>query len=238
MNEDEKGAALAVLGEDTKRTAVERAHELTAWSDLTGHAIEVLPLETSADQAAAATLAREIRKAKQRADDAKRALLAPFDAVISEVTAVFKAARVEIDRLDARLRSRLAEADAERRRREAEAAREAARAAREAEEALQAAALASSSAAVAEAESKARVALDGVRESLAVTKAVAAEAPKGVHVRVSWEYEVEALDLVPRHLLTVDPKAIKAFLQATKGSEVPPAVPGIRWVKRETTVIR
>jgi hypothetical protein len=237
---DDESTKLAIvkIGEETKRDALDEANQLTQWASLTSNAIEVLPLETSADEELAAKLARELREAKRRSDAARDKLVAPFKAVVAEIDAVFKSARVEIDKLDARLRTRLAEASADRRRRQELADREARAAAEEAERALQRAALASSPAAVAKAEAAARESLDVVRESLATSRAVEAEAPKGVHVRTSWTWEVEAIDKVPRHLLTVDPAAMRAFLAAVKTSPEPPEVPGIRWVKKETTVIR
>lgn len=234
----ESKLALAKVSAETKGSALAAANELAEWASLTSNAIEVLPLETSADEELAAKLARELREAKRRGDDARERLVAPFKAVVAEIDAVFKGARVEIDKLDARLRTRLAEASADRRRRQELADREARAAAEEAERALQRAALASSPAAVAKAEAAARASLDTVRGSLAASRAVEAEAPKGVHVRTSWTWEVEAIDKVPRHLLTVDPAAIRAFLAAVQTNPEPPAVAGIRWVKKETTVIR
>ena len=233
--------ALVRASAEAKSDALEHARDLAQWVSLTTNAIEVLPLETSTDEEQAAALARELRAAKRRADDAKSKILAPFKAITTEIEGIFKAGIREIDALDARLRVRLAEASAARRKRIEEAARAAREAAEEANRALQAAALAPTPSEAQEAEQEARDALDGVRDALAASRDAVATAPKGVHVRVSWDFEVIDVAAVPRHFLTVDPKAVRAFLAAqpkpAEGAE-PPAIAGLRWTRKETTVIR
>lgn len=142
MTEPTTTTALVRASAEAKSDALEHARDLAQWVSLTTNAIEVLPLETSTDEEQAAALARELRAAKRRADDAKSKIIAPFKAITTEIEGIFKAGIREIDALDARLRVRLAEASAARRKRVEEAARAAREAAEEANRALQAAALA------------------------------------------------------------------------------------------------
>lgn len=237
MSEETKGGLqLATASNEATALATAAAAELLQWADLTSHAIEVLPLETTTDEEKAAKLAGELRAVKRRADDQRKKLIAPFRKAIAEVDAIFKRGAAQIEALEGKLRGRLVEASASRRRREAEAAEAARKAAVEAERALERAALASTPEDAEDATRDAREALDSVAASLTATKADAG--PKGVHVRTDWSWEVEDLEKIPRAFLMVDPDRLRAFVRARADGEAPSPLPGIRWVKTERAVIR
>lgn len=67
----------------------------------------------------------------------------------------------------------------------------------------------------------------------------AVELPKGTHARVMWSFRVVNESLVPRELCSPDPHKIEAARSMwMQGSEAPPAISGVEWVKEERTVSR
>lgn len=226
------------MSADTLALAAKSAAELLAWHATTATAIDVLPLETPEDEEHAAKIAREIRGAIQRAEKDRKKLVEPLKREAAEIDAAFREPRRKLEELDGKLRRRLAEAEAKRRQAVAEAERRAAEERRRAEAALQAAIEAPTRAAELVETERAREALAASKEASAAVRSVEAAAPKGVHVRESWGFEVEDLSKVPRAFLVVDEAAVRAWLAGTPKGETPEPIEGIRFVKQTTTVIR
>lgn len=230
------------IGEAVTADALTRAEasaaELLAWHAATATAIDVLPLETPEDEAKAAKFAREIRGAIQRAEKSRKTLVEPLKREAAEIDAAFREPRRKLEELDRKLRTRLAEAEAKRRREVAEAERRAAEERRKAEAALQAAIEAPTRAAELAETERAREALEASKSATAAVRAAENAAPKGVHVRESWDFEVEDLAKVPHAFLVVDVEAVRGWLAGTPKGETPEPIEGLRFTKKTTTVIR
>lgn len=70
--------------------------------------------------------------------------------------------------------------------------------------------------------------------------AIAVSAPEvektaGTATVFSWDFEVEDLAEVPRSFLVLDPKAVKAYIKTTRGSNVEPKVPGLKFTLAAST---
>lgn len=218
--------------------AQEAAAKIQRWADDTVLAIEVLPLETPADEEAAAKFARAIRDALREAESERKALVEPLKKRAAEIDAVFRAPRTRLEELDRKLRTRIAEAETKRRRAAREAEERAAAALREAEKALEVAAVAPTRLAETDAVAKAREALDARAGALAEARAARETAPTGVHVRETLDFEVADLALVPRQFLALDERAVRAALRDAEKSGREIEIPGLRIVRKATTVIR
>lgn len=218
--------------------AREAATKIQRWADETVVAIDVLPLETPADEEAAAKFARAIRDALREAESERKALVEPLKKRAAEIDAVFRAPRTRLEELDRKLRARIAEAETKRRRAAREAEERAAAALREAEKALEVATVAPRASRRTDAVAKAREALDARAGALAEARAAKETAPAGVHVRETLDFEIDDLALVPRRFLALDEKAVRAALREAEKSGREIEIPGLRIVRRATTVIR
>lgn len=176
--------------------------------------VDVLPLATPADEQQAADILGAIKDLVREAEDERKRLVAPYKREAAAVDAAFRGPRKILETIEARLRRRLAEAAEAR-----EATRRAALA--EAAEAARTGAAEAANAAI-------------VRASDA---AAAAEGPEGISYRWTWAAEVEDPAAVPREFLAVDVAALERYAAAAGAAE-PAAVPGVRFVRRATTVRR
>lgn len=170
--------------------------------------IDVLPLDTLADETRAADLLRVIATVIADAETERKARKAPHLAAGREVDELFKAPLEKLRALDGKLRGRLAEK------------------AREREEARRAAVLAATTAPNAQ---EANAALAAVPEDVR---------HQGVSERHTWAVESVDLRAVPVEYLAIDMPRVRAEIaEATRAGRAP-AVQGIVFRREASVVVR
>jgi len=174
--------------------------------------VDVLPLVTPEDEQIAADVLNAIKDLTNESEKERKALVEPYKSEANAIDAAFRAPRKILESVERRLRMRLAEVAEIRERTRRAALAAAAEAARAGE------AEAANAAIVRAAES-------------------APAAPEGVAFRWAWGVEVDDPAAVPRAFLTVDVGALERHAAAAGASD-PAPIPGVRFVRRATTVRR
>lgn len=192
----------------TSATLPKLAANAAALSEL----VEVLPLVTPADEQTAVGVLSAIKELVAEAEDERKALVKPYKSESDKIDAAFRGPRKILETVERRLRMRLAEA-AENRERERRAALAAAAEAARAGQA------------------------EAANAAIVKASEAAAPAPEGVSFRWAWAVEVEDAAAVPRAFLAVDVGALERHAAAAGTSE-PVPVPGVRFVRKATTVRR
>lgn len=172
--------------------------------------VTVLPLASLEDIATATDVLRQVKTLEKALEEERKALVEPLKRESSAIDARYREPRRALERIEALLKTRIAEVHAA-----ADRARTAALSA--ASTAAQAGDHAGATAAIMEA------------------AAPAPETP-GVTVRYRWAPVLVDQWLVPREYLSVDPEKIKAAIPAD--GTTPKDIPGISWSREPIVTAR
>jgi len=196
-------SALVSRAEYQIAPTMERAKEIA-------RVVEVCPLDSPEEESKAAKLLTVIKGMIKGIETERKALVAPYDGVVREVNAKYRAPRQELERVEALLKRRLGEAQAAR-------------------EAAQRAALSETTAAVQEGDTEAaQAALARARE------AAEGGQHEGISYRDDWEILVGDIRQVPDYYLVVDMAKVKADLRS--GAMV--QIPGLVITKTKIVIAR
>lgn len=174
---------------------------------------KVLELDTLEHETTAVEVLREIRRVKDQAEDARKALVAPPKGVLAAVDKVFRVHRKVLEDAERQVRAKMAQA-AERKRARQEALQ------RQAMEAAKANDLETANAALAAA---------GAEEEAS---------PEGTSYRWDWSVSAIRLEHVPRSYLMVDMSKVKAEIRQATEEGREPQVPGVVFAKTATPIVR
>lgn len=192
-------SALVARAEYQIAPTMERATEIA-------RVVEVCPLDSPEEESKAAKLLTLIQTMIKGVEAERKALIAPYDGVVREVNALYRAPRSELERVRDLLKKRLGEAQAAR-------------------EAAQRAALAATTAAV----------HGGDTEAATAALARAREAAEGgqhagISYRDDWEIVCTDRSKIPWQYMVLDTVAVRDALKADPDLQIPGVI--IKRVKK------
>lgn len=212
------------------------ASELASWAEAMRGVVDALPLTSPEDEKRAVGFVRKMREAKAKAEEERKELKEPFHTASTTIDELFRGPRRAIESMESMLKSRLEKLTQERQAKIREAQRKEREAREAAAQATRLAALATRSEEQAFAED-AQAAIDDARAAKQEQAEIRDAGPKGVSARTTWTFDVTDLAKVPIGFLQLNEAAVRAYLAALPAGEEP-AVPGLAFTSKTTTVIR
>lgn len=191
------------------RSALEELVATAAYLD----GAKVLELDTLEDETTAVEVLREVRRVKDQAEDARKALVGPAKGVLAQVDKVFRVHRKILEDVESQVRAKMAQA-AERKRAHQEALQ------RQAIEAAKANDLETANAA------------------LAAAGAAEEASPAGTSYRWDWAVASIRVGEVPREYLMVDMTKVRAEIRQATEAGREPQIPGVEFSKTATPIVR
>ena len=181
-------------------------------SDALSSWVEVMPLETLEQESEALSICQEIKQTIRASEEERKALVGPIKSKLREVDREYREARAPLERLEAQIKARVAEAVE---------AREKAKA-----EALAAKAAATAKAVASQGEERVQALQEANSAALAIPDPV-----KHQGVATRWVWEIVSVDLraIPEKYLQIDRRAVLADA---------PNVPGVQFKKSVQVAVR